>query len=74
MQKTLAYYKGGGELTVKEVKNPLTQTVKTVKKNGTVPEVFQRSKAKIVMVKTRPSKKVSMKDIYKQKIKYLKVK
>jgi len=34
MQKTLAYYKGGGELTVKEVKNPLTQTVKTVKKNG----------------------------------------
>lgn len=34
MQKTLAYYKGGGELTVIEVKNPLTQTVKTVKKNG----------------------------------------
>ena len=31
MQKTLAYYKGGGVLTVKEVKNPLTQTVKTVK-------------------------------------------
>ena len=31
MQKTLAYYKGGGELTVKEVKNPLTQTVRTVK-------------------------------------------
>ena len=34
MQKTLAYYKGGGELTVKEVKNPLTQTVKPGKQNG----------------------------------------
>jgi len=33
MQKTLAFYKGGGQLTVKEVKNPLTQTVKTVKSN-----------------------------------------
>ena len=33
MQKTLAFYKGGGQLTVKEVKNPLTQTVKTVKLN-----------------------------------------
>ena len=34
MQKTLAFYKGGGQLTVKEVKNPLTQTVKTVKSNA----------------------------------------
>jgi DNA-directed RNA polymerase delta subunit len=34
MQKTLAFYKGGGQLTVKEVKNPLTQTVKTVKVNA----------------------------------------
>jgi len=34
MQKTLAYYKAGGQLTVKEVKNPLTQTVKTVKLNA----------------------------------------
>ena len=34
MQKTLAFYKGRGQLTVKEVKNPLTQTVKTVKSNA----------------------------------------
>jgi len=34
MQKTLAYYQAGGQLTVKEVKNPLTQTVKTVKLNA----------------------------------------
>jgi hypothetical protein len=34
MQKTLAYYKGGGTLTIKEVKNPLTQTVKLVKLNA----------------------------------------
>jgi len=34
MQKTLAFYKGGGQLTIKEVKNPLTQTVKTVKVNA----------------------------------------
>ena len=34
MQKTLAFYKGGGQFTVKEVKNPLTQTVKTVKVNA----------------------------------------
>ena len=33
MQKTLAYYKAGGQLTIKEVKNPLTQTVKSVKLN-----------------------------------------
>jgi hypothetical protein len=39
-----------------------------------VPEVFQRSMPKIVMTKTRPSKKVKMKDIYKTKIKYIKVK
>ena len=34
MQKTLSYYKAGGQLTVKEVKNPLTQTVKTDKANA----------------------------------------
>ena len=34
MQKTLSYYKAGGQRTVKEVKNPLTQTVKTVKVNA----------------------------------------
>ena len=39
-----------------------------------VPEVFQRSMPKIVMAKTKPNKKISIKDIYKQKIKYVKVK
>jgi len=29
---------------------------------------------KIIMAKTKPKKKISMKDIYKQKIKYVKVK
>ena len=30
-RETLEYYRTGHNLTVKEVKNPLTQTVKTVK-------------------------------------------
>jgi hypothetical protein len=39
-----------------------------------VPEVFQRSMPRIIMTRTKPKKKITMKDIYKQKIKYIKVK
>ena len=39
-----------------------------------VPEVFQRSMPKIVMVKKKPSKKTTLKDIYNKKIKYLRLK
>jgi hypothetical protein len=32
MKKTKEYYRRGDELTIKEVKNPYSQTIKTLKK------------------------------------------
>ena len=36
-----------------------------------VPEVFQRSMPRIIMTRTKPNKKITIKDIYKQNFKYV---